>query len=78
MEHPRSQVLDAVARNTKGGITMKHEDVRKMYYDWSEDLRHDPCHACGIVHGCPGCPVYGSNPDCPTKEEMKELEEEEK
>lgn len=57
---------------------MKHEDVRKMYYDWSEDLRHGPCHAWGIVHGCPGCPVYGSNPDCPTKEEMKKLEEETK
>lgn len=41
------------------------EDTRKRLYDWSEDSRHGQCHAWGIWHGCDGCPVIGSKPECP-------------
>lgn len=51
-----------------------NEDIRKRLYDWTEDFRHGECFAWGIVHGCTGCPVWGSKEDCPTKDEMIELE----
>jgi hypothetical protein len=39
-------------------------------------FHHGDCHAWTTVHGCPGCPVCGSNEECPTESDMQEIEKE--